>query len=201
MQFTRFALAALAAKVVSAAASPEALPWANANPQAAGAAAAYADAYAEAIAIAHPDPEAYALAASADDCASIACHAACGMLIIYGSACTSNTENQYAGPYNTTCLCSDDSDFIKQYPACMNCGWTLWKYYGGYGVVTEYTTYCPLTTTEAATSTDAATTKTTTKASTTDTTTSEAVISTFEAKAALIGSSFFGLAISFVMLF
>ncbi|ONH67880.1 hypothetical protein BON22_2766 [Cyberlindnera fabianii] len=132
MQFTRFALAAVAAKVVSAAASPEALPWANANPQAAGAAAAYADAYAEAIAIAHPDPEAYALAASADDCASIACHAACGMLIIYGSDCTTNKENQYAGPYNTTCLCSEGSDFINQYPTCMECGWTLWKYYGGY---------------------------------------------------------------------
>ncbi|CAM9023541.1 unnamed protein product [Wickerhamomyces anomalus] len=110
----------------------DALPWAQANPQAYAAANAYADAYAEAVAIAHPDPEAYALAASADDCASIACHASCGLLIIAGTDCSLNSENTYAGPYNTTCLCSSGSSFLQYYTPCMDCGWTLWKYYGGY---------------------------------------------------------------------
>lgn len=110
----------------------DALPWAQANPQANAAANAYADAYAEAVAIAHPDPEAYALAASADDCASISCHASCGLLIIEGQACSTNTENTYAGPYNTSCLCSSGSSFLQYYAPCMDCGWTLWKYYGGY---------------------------------------------------------------------
>ncbi|CDR41553.1 CYFA0S07e03444g1_1 [Cyberlindnera fabianii] len=136
MLFTRLIGVAVSGAMALGAAAPapqpEALPWANANPAAAAAAVAFADAYAEAVAIAHPDPEAYALAASEDDCATIGCHASCGMLIIYGSACSENKENQYAGPYNTTCLCADDSKFVKQYPSCMNCGWTLWKYYGGY---------------------------------------------------------------------
>jgi len=109
-----------------------ALPWAQANPQAFAAANAYADAYADAIAIAHPDPEGYALAASADDCATIACHASCGLLIMAGTGCSENTEDTYQGPYNTTCLCSAGSDFNKYYAPCMECGWTLWKYYGGY---------------------------------------------------------------------
>ncbi|CAM9023539.1 unnamed protein product [Wickerhamomyces anomalus] len=119
---------------VQAFATPDALalPWAHANPQAYAAAQAYADAYAEAIAIGHPDPEAYALAASDDDCATIACHASCGLLIIAGTECSLNSENTYAGPYNKTCLCEDGTDFINYYTPCMDCGWTLWKYYGGY---------------------------------------------------------------------
>ncbi|ODQ56858.1 hypothetical protein WICANDRAFT_98115 [Wickerhamomyces anomalus NRRL Y-366-8] len=135
---TRFSvplvLAASLVSKVSAVAIPEAiaLPWAQANPQAYAAANAYADAYAEAVAIAHPDPEAYALAASADDCASISCHASCGLLIIEGQACSQNSENSYSGPYNTTCLCSSGSKFLQYYAPCMDCGWTLWKYYGGY---------------------------------------------------------------------
>lgn len=129
-----FILAASFVSQTAAIAVPkaDALPWAQANPQANAAANAYADAYAEAVAIAHPDPEAYALAASADDCASISCHASCGLLIIEGQACSTNTENTYAGPYNTSCLCSSGSSFLQYYAPCMDCGWTLWKYYGGY---------------------------------------------------------------------
>jgi hypothetical protein len=135
----------LASKAAAnAAADADALPWANANPQAQAAAQAYADAYAEAQAIGHPDPEAFALAASEDDCASIACHAACGMLIIYGTDCAA--DGGYTGPYDTDCLCSADSNFIKQYPACMECGWTLWKYYSGY--VTDALAACGTLSTE-----------------------------------------------------
>lgn len=108
------------------------LAWADANPHAEAAAEAYAQALAEAMALAHPDPEAYALAASADDCATIGCHAACGYLILDGSACSENKTDTYSGPYNTTCLCSSDSHFLQRYPGCMECGWTLWKYYGPY---------------------------------------------------------------------
>ncbi|ODQ61111.1 hypothetical protein WICANDRAFT_61681 [Wickerhamomyces anomalus NRRL Y-366-8] len=108
------------------------LAWADANPYAEAAAEAYAKALAEAMAIAHPDPEAYALAASADDCATIGCHAACGYLIIDGSACSENKTDSYSGPYNTTCLCASDGHFMNRYPSCMECGWTLWKYYGPY---------------------------------------------------------------------
>jgi hypothetical protein len=115
-----------------AAPSADALPWAKANPQAGAAAQAYADAYAEAEAIGHADPQAYALAANADDCASIACHASCGLLIIEGQSCSKNTDNTYEGPYDESCLCSDDSSFMKYYSPCMDCGWTLWKYYGVY---------------------------------------------------------------------
>ncbi|CCH43873.1 putative threonine-rich GPI-anchored glycoprotein [Wickerhamomyces ciferrii] len=124
----------LLATIASAIAAPkaEAIPWASANPHAAAAANAFADAYAEAIALAHPDPEAYAYAASADDCATIGCHASCGLLIVAGQECSKNTENTFQGPYNTTCLCSAGSQFNQYYAPCMNCGWTLWKYYGGY---------------------------------------------------------------------
>ncbi|CDR46840.1 CYFA0S26e00672g1_1 [Cyberlindnera fabianii] len=125
-------LVTLASAASLVAASPNALPWAQANPEAAAAAEAYAQAYAEAKAIAHPDPEAYALAASADDCASIGCHAACGYLILNGAACSTNTTDTYSGPYNTTCLCSEGSKFLQRYTPCMECGWTLWKYYGPY---------------------------------------------------------------------
>lgn len=108
------------------------LAWAVANPYAEAAAQAYAQALAEAMAISHPDPEAYALAASADDCATIGCHAACGYLILDGAACSENDTDTYSGPYNTTCLCSSDGHFLERYPSCMECGWTLWKYYGPY---------------------------------------------------------------------
>lgn len=112
----------------------EALPWAKANPQAAAAAQAFADAYAEAVAMAHPDPKAYALAASADDCADVTCHMNCGMMIIAGQACSENEEDNYSGPYTAGCLCDSakDTDFQKYYDACMDCGWTLWKYYSPY---------------------------------------------------------------------
>ncbi|CCH41986.1 putative secreted protein [Wickerhamomyces ciferrii] len=123
-----------------------ALGWAKANPQAEAAAQAYADAYAEAIALAHPDPQAYALAASADDCASLGCHAACGYLILDGAACSQNETDQYSGPYNETCLCSEDSHFMDRYPGCMECGWTLWKYYGPY--VTQALEACSTLSTE-----------------------------------------------------
>lgn len=108
------------------------LPWANANPQAAAAAHAFAEAHAEAVAIGHPDPKGYALAASADDCASVECHMHCGMMIVYGENCSQNQENHYAGPYDQDCLCSTGSDFMSEYAACMDCGWTLWKYYSPY---------------------------------------------------------------------
>ena len=135
--FTAFAVvSAVAGPNADAAADADAiadsLPWSRANSFAEAAAIAYSNAYSEAIAIAHPDPEAYALAASADDCASIGCHASCGLLIIEGQKCSTNDENSYSGPYNTTCLCPSDTSFMKYYAPCMNCGWTLWKYYGGY---------------------------------------------------------------------
>lgn len=123
-----YSLASLA--IVSAEAV--ALPWANANPRAAAAAKAFAEAFAEAEAIGHADPEAYAMAASDDDCADISCHAACGYLILNGQSCSLNTTDTYSGPYDSSCLCGSDSNFMKRYPACMDCGWTLWKYYGGY---------------------------------------------------------------------
>ncbi|CAM9011511.1 unnamed protein product [Wickerhamomyces anomalus] len=132
MKFQILASIVTGLSLVSASPVAEALPWAQANPQAAAAANAYADAYAEAVALAHPDPEAYALAASADDCASISCHASCGLLIIEAQSCSQNKENSYSGPYNQTCLCSSDSKFIQYYSPCMDCGWTLWKYYGVY---------------------------------------------------------------------
>lgn len=132
MKFQILASIVAGLSLVSASPVAEALPWAQANPQAAAAANAYADAYAEAVALAHPDPEAYALAASADDCASISCHASCGLLIIEAQSCSQNKENSYSGPYNETCLCSSDSKFIQYYSPCMDCGWTLWKYYGVY---------------------------------------------------------------------
>lgn len=125
---TSFALLATASPVA------EALPWAKANPQAAAAAQAFADAHAEAIAIGHPDPTAYALAASADDCASVTCHMNCGLMIVAGEDCSENEDNSYAGPYTPGCLCNDakDTTFQSYYDACMDCGWTLWKYYSGY---------------------------------------------------------------------
>lgn len=132
MKFQILASIVAGLSLVSASPVAEALPWAQANPQAAAAANAYADAYAEAVALAHPDPEAYALAASADDCASISCHASCGLLIIEAQSCSQNKENSYSGPYNETCLCSSNSKFIQYYSPCMDCGWTLWKYYGVY---------------------------------------------------------------------
>ncbi|ODV74031.1 uncharacterized protein CYBJADRAFT_172790, partial [Cyberlindnera jadinii NRRL Y-1542] len=145
--FTAFVAASpLAHANAEAIAGAHALPWADANPYASAAAEAYAEAYAEAVAIAHPDPEAYALAASADDCATIACHASCGLMIMGGSECTLNTTNSYAGPYNTTCLCSSDSSLNKYYASCMNCGWTLWKYYGPY--VSEALAACETLSTE-----------------------------------------------------
>jgi len=132
MKYQIIASIAAGLYLVSASPAADALPWAQANPQANAAANAYADAYAEAIAIAHPDPEAYALAASADDCASIACHASCGSLIIEGQACSQNSEDSYSGPYNSSCLCSSDSKFMQYYSPCLECGWTLWKYYSAY---------------------------------------------------------------------
>ncbi|ONH66458.1 hypothetical protein BON22_3748 [Cyberlindnera fabianii] len=132
MKFSTAILTAAIAAIVTAAPSAEPLPWAKANPQASAAAQAYADAFAEAVAIGHADPEAYALAASADDCATIACHAACGQMIIAGQAC-SKGENTFGGPYITGCLCgSSDTEFLSFYDACMDCGWTLWKYYSPY---------------------------------------------------------------------
>lgn len=134
------------AAIALAAPSADALPWANANSQAAAAAKAYADAYAEAEAIGHADPDAFALAASADDCASIACHAACGLLIIEAQSCSGNSENTYKGPYDTSCLCSEGSAFMSHYAPCMECGWTLWKYYGVY--VEDALAACPGLSTE-----------------------------------------------------
>lgn len=134
MKFSTALIASSLALLASAKPIADALPWAQANPQAAAAAQAYADAYAEAIAIAHPDPEAYALAASADDCADVTCHMNCGMMIIAGQACSENENDNYSGPYTPGCLCDDakDTNFQKYYDACMNCGWTLWKYYSPY---------------------------------------------------------------------
>lgn len=120
--------------------------WGSAIPESEAASEAFSSAYAEAIAIAHPDPLAYAMAASADDCATIACHAACGYLILDGSACSLNKTDTYSGPYNTTCLCSDGSKFMDRYPSCMDCGWTLWKYYGPY--VSEALEACSTLSTE-----------------------------------------------------
>lgn len=132
MKFT-LALAAIAASV-SAIAVPKAQAWADATPEGAAVAAAYADAYAEAIAIGHADPAAYAEAASTDDCADYTCHMNCGLMIVAGQACSTNTANTFEGPYKGDCLCNDDksTDFQSYYDACMDCGWTLWKYYGGY---------------------------------------------------------------------
>ncbi|ODV72321.1 uncharacterized protein CYBJADRAFT_185797 [Cyberlindnera jadinii NRRL Y-1542] len=124
----------------------DAVPWADAVPEANAVAQAYAEAYAEALAIAHPDPQAYALAASEDDCATFSCHAACGYLILDAQACSINETDTYSGPYNTTCLCSDGSNFLERYPSCMECGWTLWKYYGVY--VTEALAACSTLSTE-----------------------------------------------------
>ena len=108
---------------VSAAPSADSLPWARANPQARAAAKAYAAAYAEAEAIGHADPNAFAMAASEDDCASIACHAACGLLLIEGQNCAE--KGGYTGPYDTGCLCSEGSAFNRLYAPCIDCGWTL----------------------------------------------------------------------------
>ncbi|ODV76486.1 uncharacterized protein CYBJADRAFT_182650 [Cyberlindnera jadinii NRRL Y-1542] len=146
MFFTRFLATATIAALVNAAPNADAIPWAKANPHAAAAARAYADAYAEAEAIGHADPEAYAMAASEDQCADIACHAACGLLIIEGQKCSRNTENSYLGPHDSECLCPSDSEFMTYYPSCMNCGWTLWKYYGPY--VTDALRACPGLSTE-----------------------------------------------------
>ncbi|ODV70588.1 uncharacterized protein CYBJADRAFT_109639, partial [Cyberlindnera jadinii NRRL Y-1542] len=73
-----------------------------------------------------------AMAASADQCADIGCHANCGLMIIEGQRCSLNTTTAFWGPHNTTCLCEPGSPFLNYYPGCMNCGWTLWKYYGAY---------------------------------------------------------------------
>ena len=110
----------------------ESLPWARANSHAASAAKSYAQAYAHALSMGYPDPEAYALAQSEDQCATIACHASCGLMIIEGQRCSLNTENSFWGPHNSTCLCAPDSPFLEYYPPCMECGWTLWKYYSAY---------------------------------------------------------------------
>ncbi|CEP22913.1 unnamed protein product [Cyberlindnera jadinii] len=108
------------------------LPMADAIPAAKAAADAYAEAYSEAIALGHPEPEAFALAASADDCATFQCHAVCGTMIIAAQGCSMD-QSSFTGPYTEDCICSDpDSTFMDNYNACMDCGWTLWKYYGPY---------------------------------------------------------------------
>ncbi|CCH43651.1 putative secreted protein [Wickerhamomyces ciferrii] len=134
MQFSKVLLTASLALLSAASPIAEALPWAKANPQAAAAAQAYADAYAEAVAIAHPDPKAYALAASADDCADVQCHMNCGLMIVAGQDCSENSEDNYSGPYTSGCLCNAEGStkFQSYYDACMDCGWTLWKYYSVY---------------------------------------------------------------------
>ncbi|ONH66449.1 hypothetical protein BON22_3745 [Cyberlindnera fabianii] len=133
MKFSTALISTAIASFAVAAPSAESLPWARANPQAMAAAEAYAAAYAEAEAIGHADPEAYALAASADDCASVTCHMACGLMIIAGQSCSENTENNYNGPYEDGCLCGNTiTSFKTWYNSCMDCGWTLWKYYSGY---------------------------------------------------------------------
>jgi hypothetical protein len=108
------------------------IPHALSNPVAAPIAQAYVDAYAEAVAIGNQDPEAYAQAASDDDCASFSCHLSCGQMIVTGQACS--MDGSYTGPYIDGCLCDStgNTDFLSYYNACMDCGWTLWKYYSPY---------------------------------------------------------------------
>jgi hypothetical protein len=133
MKFSTALLATLTASLTFASPIADALPWANANPQAKAAAQAYADAYAEAVAVGHADPEAFALAASEDDCADITCHMNCGFMIIKGQECSLNEADTYSGPYEDGCLCGTaDTEFLSYYDACMDCGWTLWKYYSVY---------------------------------------------------------------------
>ncbi|ODV73998.1 uncharacterized protein CYBJADRAFT_184411, partial [Cyberlindnera jadinii NRRL Y-1542] len=94
---------------------------------------AFADAYGQAVAMAHPDPEAFALAISDEGtCATSICRTYCNLMIIGGTQCTSNTTNPYAGPYDTDCLCSSNSNLMRNYAKCLDCGWTLWNNYGPY---------------------------------------------------------------------
>lgn len=107
-------------------------PWFRANPFAEAVAMAYSNASSEAFTIAHADPKVCALVASADDCASIRNHASCGLLIIEGQKCSAKKESSCSGPYDNTCFCPFETNLMKYYARCMSCGWTLWKFYGGY---------------------------------------------------------------------
>ncbi|CEP24985.1 unnamed protein product, partial [Cyberlindnera jadinii] len=83
------------------------------------------------LAAALPEPAALAIS-DEGTCATSACRTSCNLMIIGGTQCTSNTTNPYAGPYDTDCLCSSNSNLMRNYAACLECGWTLWNNYGPY---------------------------------------------------------------------
>lgn len=73
-------------------------------------------AFASAV-LALPFPEALAQLPGA----TLECHEACGNLILASRECSDNT-----------CLCNPSGQFMELAPACLDCGWQLWEFYGSY---------------------------------------------------------------------
>lgn len=69
-----------------------------------------------------------------DLCATYECHEACGLMIIEGQKCSENMTDTFSGPYTPGCVCNEDAPtpFQEHYSECLECGWTLWKYYSPY---------------------------------------------------------------------
>lgn len=81
-------------------------------------------------------PVLMALAASIQtvsaDCAdNYQCHVACGGMARDARLCGPD-QATYDGPYNHSCLCDADSEFMGYLDYCLSCGWSLWSGYGKY---------------------------------------------------------------------
>lgn len=62
---------------------------------------------------------------------TLKCHQYCGGMARDARECGPD-QSTYDGPYNHSCLCDSDSEFMSLYPDCMQCGWALWADYGPY---------------------------------------------------------------------